>query len=390
MSLAPREKQVLEIIAEYLKYRNQQCFSYEGIYAFYEQHYRDALPATTLDRTIRRLVEKGLLERRRVKALDTKPTTKTTTVIFCWTSEAEKLYLELRRERKHVLEAVLERLGIPTHAPRASGEVAFYATGAPEWWPYQLVSLTHRIVPRRGYRLLHDNNAFKFFASGRWPDIDRWIYTLLRSVYRYAGVVDEVLVILPDKPMDPRATLEWAYRAYGRICTERNRAKGIKCVAVAHFDPQSPSLSIRETVKHILDTMPDVDIIAAPLKLYCSRSGKNRRVTDPLCQLGIVARVYDAVSGKLPVHGLGIMLNRELLKRATPFLHSFDSTGWTRTYTPTLKRLGFDLSAKNSSARELYFAVAVALLKRDGIPVRDAELALQHIPQQLQKTLGLS
>ena len=97
MSLAPREKQVLEIIAEYLKYRNQQCFSYEGIYAFYEQHYRDALPATTLDRTIRRLVEKGLLERRRVKALDTKPTTKTTTVIFCWTSEAEKLYLELRR-----------------------------------------------------------------------------------------------------------------------------------------------------------------------------------------------------------------------------------------------------------------------------------------------------
>ena len=393
MSLTPREKQVLEIIGNYLSERGQRCFSYEGIYAYYEQRYRGALPATTLDRIVRRLVEKGLLERRRVRAIDGKPTTKKTTVIFCWTGEAERLYEEMVREReraeKQALEKVLERLGMLVSPPRKPREVEFYTTGAPEWWPYQLVSLSHSIVPRKGYRVLHDNNAFNFYSKGEWPSIDRWVYMLSRSVYRYAGVVDEVLVVLPDKPMDPRTTLEWSYRAYGRLCSENAKKHGIRCVAVAHFDPNRPSLSVRETVKHILDAMPDVDVVAAPLKLYCSRRGRNRSVVDPLCQLGIAARVYDAVSSRKPVHGLGATLKREPLKRLLQFLQSFDSTGWTRVYTPKLKQLGFDLSAKNSSAREIYFAVAVAMMARDGIPVKDAHLALQHLPQQILAELDL-
>lgn len=396
-SLTPREHQVLKIVGDYLNERGQRCFSYEGIYAYYERCCKDQLPATTLDRTIRKLVEKGVLERREVKPSANKPTSKRRTVIFCWTDSAERAYRELRRldeeqERRMLEEKLRELLGSDTilrYAPRPDHELEFFATGAPDWWPYQLMTLSSKTTPKRGYIILLDNNAFRYWRKGEWPDFNKWLYELKTTAMKLANTADEVRVILPDKPHDPRTSFDWYLKSYNMLCSESVKKHGVKCVATAHYDPSNPLVTLKSMVDHILDALPDVDIIASPTKPYCGRYKTDKIVVSDVCFIGTVGRIANLVGGKKPIHVLAPPLRTNVLARIAPLVHSFDTTSWTRPISSELRKLGIKHSAKSQQERELMFAFTVAYLNKSGVPIKRSELAFERLPVELSKALGV-
>ena len=387
----------MKIVGDYLRERSQHCFSYEGIYAYYERCCRDSLPATTLDRTIRRLAEKGLLERREVRPDSRKPTSKRKTVIFCWTSSAESVYQELKqreeeRRESRLRELLAKQLGsdaILRVISSPSHELEFFATGAPEWWPFKLMTISQKSTPNRNNVVLLDNNAFKYWRKNEWPDFDKWVYELRVAALRLANIAQEVRVILPDKPRDPKTSFEWYTRSYRMLCSDTMLKSGVRCVATAHFDPSSPIISLKSMIEHIIDSMPNVEIIASPTKPYCGRFKTDKIVVSDACFIGIVGRVASIVNGKKRVHVLAPPLRVNVLQRVAPLINSFDTTSWTRPIHSELRRLGIKHSAKDSRERELLFAFTVAYLVSKGIPLRYSQAAIDRLPNELREKLGV-
>jgi hypothetical protein len=388
--LSPRERQVLKIIGEYLRERGQRCFSYDGIYAYYERCCSDAIPATSLDRRIRALAEKGVLERRIVTASDGKPTSKRRTVIFCWTDIAEALYNELVRQEEMILERKLQELNVAVlqPVPSTTHELEFFATTAPKWWRFQVVTPTRRITPQRDYIILHDNGAFRFHQRGENPDVPRWIAWLRESAWRTATLAQEVRVVLPDKIGDPSTTLELHRRAYRVLCSEAMKKHGVRCVAVVQLDAKTPMHVIAEIVARYKAEMPDIDIIAAPCKAPFAKKTASKMVVEDAYAIAAVAKIAAAADGWRPIHALAPQLKIDFIKRIARFIKSFDTSSWTRPITPLRRKLGINWSAKNERERELAFATAVAYLVANGIRIVDADIALQHVPERIAKALG--
>ena len=110
-----------------------------------------------------------------------------------------------------------------------------YASTAPGWWRYQLVSLANRRLPPRQrprfYSILVDNGMFGFYRRGERPGLDKWYNMLAKFVYdvRRLRRPEEIVVILPDWLDDPGFTVKAAGHPMARrLCGEYT------CAAVAH------------------------------------------------------------------------------------------------------------------------------------------------------------
>ena len=148
---------------------------------------------------------------------------------------------------------------------------------------------------------------------------------------KIATYADEVRVILPDKPRDYKTTFEWHSRAYRVLCNDIMWKHGVKCVAVAYFDTLKPVATLQSLIEHILDTMPNVEVVAAPVKLYCAEPKSGRSVARDACVIGVVGRVAGVVKNRKPVHALAPPLKVEVLQRIAPMIASYETTRRTRT-----------------------------------------------------------
>ncbi len=268
--------------------------------------------------------------------------------------------------------------------------VEFYATGAPHWWRFHVLTLGQPPSSQlRGKTVLHENGAFRMWASGVSVDPQLWIARLQQSVVRASAVADEVRVVLPDRIGDFEATLRLHRLAYPRLCGESVKKRGVRCVAVVQFRRGENMDVLRQRTELLLSEMPDVDIVAVPTKATLGERRGGRIVVNPTLVVSAVARVADAVAGKKPVHALAPQLRAEVLRRIAPLIASFDTTSWTRPVNSLAKKLGIVASVKDAGQRELAFALAVAHLVANGVPIADADVALQRLPERVLRRLGV-
>ncbi|MCD6487779.1 MAG: hypothetical protein J7K21_00955 [Desulfurococcales archaeon] len=229
--------------------------------------------------------------------------------------------------------------------------IIFYTVTAPEWWPFQVVSITHRRLPPRRidyYYLLVDNGMYNFVLKNERPSLDVWISSLRRfvyEVYRTRRPV-EMIVILPDWFKDPEFTLNVA-KTYSKLF-----CKDYKCMVVAHYNF---NIEITRMVEEIL-SIDGIEIIGVPCKLYCSRKGKNRRIANYACMKMLIEIVHSYVRDKEKIHALGLGFNKDLLGSVKDRIRSFDNSTWSRPFSLVPKHY----SAKTKSEREEYF---IAVLK---------------------------
>ena len=246
----------------------------------------------------------------------------------------------------------------------------FYASGAPPWWRFQELSLARptSLPNRRGfYNVLLDNGMFTYYKRGERPLPEKLLARLARAAHRLARLYDpvELVLVLPDWLGDPGYT----YRA-AASSPARSLCRDYVCAAVAHADPgviNAYYLSARE-----LASLDHVHVIAAPLKLNCSRPRRGRRIVMEHCQGAVLSQVARGARehGVSRIHGLGAKLSpRHLSRLARLGLSSFDTTSWTRPPVSSLRRLVGNWSAKTREEREAFFAHALALLA----PVVDLE-----------------
>ncbi|BEP17053.1 hypothetical protein PYJP_04050 [Pyrofollis japonicus] len=243
--------------------------------------------------------------------------------------------------------------------------VRFYAQGAPSWWKYQLVSLANQRLPSRKlyfYDFLVDNGMFNFYKRGERPLLDRWLEHLKRFVLeidiRYKP--ENITIILPDWLHDPAFTLKAATHFLSRML-----CKDYECLLVVH---SSPSFGGYSRAALEAASIPWATGLAAPLKLNCSRTAKNRRVIKLHCQQAIVEQVCSIASRHgLSCHGLGVALKPDHIKRLVGLgLTSFDSSSWTRPNSSIIeKMLGGRWSAKNSREKDLFMKVVLQRLSRE-------------------------
>ena len=246
----------------------------------------------------------------------------------------------------------------------------FYASTAPEWWPYQLVSLGNRRLPARRYGFYHflvDNGMFSWWKRGGplgRPELDKWYAALLRFVYDLERLRKprEIIVVLPDWLYDFPFTYEAANHPMAkRLCRDYT------CAVVVH-----PGIAMGvgdyELYAEKYASIDHVSILAAPLKLPCSRAVNGRRVVKLHCQAAIVGQVCNVAKRYgLKCHGLGVALRPRHVKRLVGLgLDSFDSSSWTRPVNkPKAATAGW--SAKNKQEREQYFKLALQRLAEAGV-----------------------
>lgn len=238
-----------------------------------------------------------------------------------------------------------------------------YASTAPGWWPYQLVSLANRRLPPRQkpgfYHILVDNGMFGFYKRGERPALDRWYAMLLRFVHdvRRLRQPAEIVVVLPDWLNDPGFTVEAArHPAARRLCRD------YRCAAVAHGSPTGGWRSYAATAED-LAALDHVAWIAAPLKLNCSRLVSGRRVIRHECQLAVAEQACTAAKNHgLWCHGLGAGLRARHVERLARLgMDSIDTSSWTRPVNSAVARTG-RWSAKTSREREEYFRAVLEAL----------------------------
>lgn len=264
----------------------------------------------------------------------------------------------------------------------------FYATGAPDWWPFQLVSLANKAMPpsRRGYyTVLVDNGMFGFYKQGSRPDLDLWYGKLLLFVkdLERLRAPREIVVILPDWLHDPDFILRSA-----RHPRARTLCKDYKCMAVAHASPLL--MTGYDAIARELAAIDHVSAIAAPLKLNCSRySAKGqRRIIKPECQAAIVEQVCSiARQHGLQCHGLGILLRPSHVARLVKLgLDSFDSTSWTRPNTSVIAKTIGRWSAKNKTEKEVFFALVLSRLREAGVELEGWSPQIQSILHSIHRS----
>ncbi len=260
----------------------------------------------------------------------------------------------------------------------------FYATGAPEWWPFQLVSLGNKVLPptrRDYYYVLVDNGMFAYHKQGTRPDLDVWYARLLLFVRDLERLRSprEIMVVLPDWLHDPDFVLKAATHPRAKsLC------KGYRCMAVAHASP----LFIKgyDAIASELASIDHVSAIAAPLKLNCSRysSRAGRRIIRPECQAAIVEQVCSvARQHNLHCHGLGILLRPAHVARLVrKGLDSFDSTSWTRPNASVIAKTIGRWSAKNKTEKEVFFTLVLTRLHEAGVELEGWNPS--HTPNPLQ------
>lgn len=251
--------------------------------------------------------------------------------------------------------------------------IRFYAQGAPSWWPFQLVSLGNKVLPRparpRFYHVLVDNGMFKYYAKeGRRPRLEDWLAELTRFVHEVKRKLMpvSVTVILPDWLWDPGFTVEAAMHPLAlKLCG----GEGITCAAVAHSRPGEP-MGYARTARELAG-IPWIKVIAAPMKLNCSRLSPRagRRIILEHCQLAIAEQVCtEARKRSRLCHGLGVKLSPSHVRRLQGILDSFDTTSWTRPNASVVSKLiGSRWSAKTVAEKEAFFAVAVLRLLEAGV-----------------------
>lgn len=263
-----------------------------------------------------------------------------------------------------------------------------YASGAPDWWPYQLVSMAGQRVPRLRrpgfYRLLVDNGMFSFYAGGRRPPLGEWLARLSWFASRVEARLRpaEVVVVLPDWLGDPGFTLE----ALGHPSAQRVCGRW-RCIAVAHADPGAGLGAYAWTVERIAAVASARGLrlygVAAPLKLPCSRYSPRarRRIPNPACQLSLAEQVCrTAAKHGLYCHGLGAMLSPGHLRRlAAAGVDSVDSTSWTRPVNKAAARIA-RRSAGSREEREQFFRALLEHLG-DAVELVEAEYSRPGVSQ---------
>ena len=224
--------------------------------------------------------------------------------------------------------------------------IVFYTVVAPDWWPFQVVSITHKRLPPKRYSyyfLLVDNGMYSFVQRNERPNIDTWIARLRRFVYDLERTrrPNEIIVVLPDWLRDPEFTLS-VTRKYSRIL-----CKDYKCMVVAHYNMK---YSISDVIMEAL-SIEGIEKIGIPCKLYCSRKGKNRRVPRYACMKTLIEIAYSVVRNRHRLHALGLGFNEKLLSSIRDKILSFDNTTWSRPFSAIPKKY----SAKTKKEREEYF-----------------------------------
>ena len=242
--------------------------------------------------------------------------------------------------------------------------VRFYASAAPSWWPYQLVSLGNRRLPPRRigyYSVLVDNGMFAYTKTSRTPPrLDEWYHRLLLFLQEIERLrrPREVLVILPDWLYEPSFVLDaLEHPLAARICSR------YRCLAVVHSDKRWNGY--KESAEDLAAYKDILYGLAAPLKLTCSRFSLRamRRIIRRECQVTIVEQVCSVAKRYgLACHGLGALLNPQHIKRLAELgLSSFDSSSWTRPNNSVIAKTNW--SAKTSTEKERFFT---AVLQRLG------------------------
>ena len=245
----------------------------------------------------------------------------------------------------------------------------FYAALAPEWWPFQVVSVSNRRLPPRRpgfYAIIVDNGMFAMYLRGARPPLDRW-YSLLASFVHDVERLRaprEVIIVLPDWVGDPRFTVEAARHPLARrLCS------AYTCYAVAHGG--EGMMGYARTAEE-LASVDHVAGLAAPLKLPCSRysARAGRRVVRAECQAAITEQVCGVARAHgLPCHGLGVHLRPEHVRRLVGLgLTSFDTSSWTRPVNKP-EPWAAAWSAKTAAEREQYFVMALRRLLEAGVPL---------------------
>jgi len=253
----------------------------------------------------------------------------------------------------------------------------FYASRAPEWWPYHVVSLaSRRRRARDGWKVLLDNGMFTWYRRRTEPpEIGPWLRELARAAESLAGAGDvEVVVVLPDWPYRPDVTVAAARDSVGRrICEE------FACLFPVHVvGPEGPAPELLDVVTEALEAGAG---LAAPTKLYCTRPGAGRRIPDRRCQVRLVRAVTEAIKhfgASAPVHAFAPTLSPPHILTFYRFgVSSFDTNSWTRPVSTRLRRR-YNRSAKTREELEEFFVEAVTRLAGAGIPIENAQLALRR------------
>lgn len=248
--------------------------------------------------------------------------------------------------------------------------VRFYSNNAPTWWPFHVVTVNSESLPGKAESVIVDNNAFTFYRRGEFPQLDQWLARIARVARRLEGKASEIIVVLPDRPLDPATTQLWALRSRW-LCREH------KCMAVMHY-----ACADVEELQHTFESYVyqlDVDLYALPLKLPLSKRysvSARRTAVDEKLQHRVV-EVASMVVGRDKLHLMAPATSTVL--SMWKLARSFDTTAWTRASSQTLKRLLGTISARDWRERELMFATYIAKLVRAGVKVEGAELALEFL-----------
>ena len=256
--------------------------------------------------------------------------------------------------------------------------VWFYSQGAPSWWPFHIITILRPTLnTERTTSIIVDNNAFTFYRHGWFPQPDVWAARIARIASRFKHRAYGVTIVLPDCPLDPLRTLVWAKHA-------RWLCKHYRCMVVMHYDTLA-----EEELESVFETYVadiEADAYAVPLKLPLS-TGYNslaRRINvDPKLQKHVV-RVATKVVGK---HIHLMAPRKETIVSMWHNIKSFDTTAWTRASSKIKKQLG-TISARNTTERELMFALYVLSLAKAGVKFDTDLVALANAVAEeiIQKT----
>jgi len=231
----------------------------------------------------------------------------------------------------------------------------FYSSNAPNWWPYQVLSLSNNnisLTEREYYHVIIDNGMFNYVSKNQRPDTRLWIWKLKAFtdiVYRRLKP-RSITVITPDWIRSPEFTLEAARIASNVIC------KDYECMLVAHYNYD---YTMDKVISEAF-TIDNIRKIAVPCKLYCSVKKRHRRVVNYPCQKILCSIAYSVVKERKLLHALGLGLKLDVVKSISKYVQSFDSTSWTR---PVKTIEGKRYSAKTAREREQYFILALNHLK---------------------------
>lgn len=226
-----------------------------------------------------------------------------------------------------------------------------YASCPPGWWPFWLVKLGGGCRPRRAASVILDNGAYTFYLEGRLPSPEKWAARIARRAAQLRGSAEELYVVLPDYPLDPKRTME-AAKLSRWLCNTYS------CIVVMHWRPDMSGEEMLQLFEEYMSTI-EADLYAVPLKLNSTvrRSAVARKaIVDVRLQVK-AAGLADRAAAR---HGARLHLlapSTQLLRR-TAYLRtvvSADTTNWTRAPTSAVKRLSGTISARNTLEREFFF-----------------------------------